>query len=134
MTWENAVFILFLMLFCHIMSDFGLQGILINMKQKSWWEKQEGYNDKYKYDYLVSLGIHSFCWTFCVMLPVFCVSGFKVSLSLGIVLVLHAILHGVIDDAKANAKMINLIYDQGFHLIQIFLMWACGILGPFHLV
>ena len=37
--------VLFMILF-HIIDDFVLQPIsLSNLKQKKWWEKQEGYSD-----------------------------------------------------------------------------------------
>ena len=62
------LFILFCMLFCHIVDDYYLQGWLASAKQKSWWKKNSP--DKlYKYDYLMALFMHSFSWTFMVMLP-----------------------------------------------------------------
>lgn len=53
------VMVLILMLLAHFFADFHLQGILADMKQEQWWRKQEGYNSKYKYDYLAALAIHS---------------------------------------------------------------------------
>ena len=47
----KSVLILFAMIFCHIVDDYYLQGILASMKQKAWWQKQESYCEKYKYDY-----------------------------------------------------------------------------------
>ena len=45
------------MLYCHILDDFCLQGILASLKQKSWWE--ENYPNKlYKYDYIISLSFN----------------------------------------------------------------------------
>lgn len=33
------VFVLLSMIFLHIVDDYYLQGILVSMKQKSWWEE-----------------------------------------------------------------------------------------------
>lgn len=57
------------MLFCHIVDDYYLQGILASMKQKKWW--QENAPDKlYEYDYLIALLMHGFSWAFMIMLPI----------------------------------------------------------------
>lgn len=62
------LFILLCMLFLHIVDDYYLQGWLASAKQKSWWEKNSP--DKlYKHDYLIALFMHSFSWTFMIMLP-----------------------------------------------------------------
>ena len=53
---------------------------LASMKQKSWWQKQEQYTDKYKYDYIVALIMHSFSWAFMIMLPIIVISGFKIGM------------------------------------------------------
>lgn len=55
----NDLFILIFMIFCHIIDDYFLQGILASMKQKVWWK--ENYPDKiYSKDYLMALFMHSF--------------------------------------------------------------------------
>ena len=51
---NEPILLLILMLFAHVINDFGLQGILASMKQKSWWEKNNSAN-MYKYDYIVAL-------------------------------------------------------------------------------
>ena len=43
----TEIYILFAMIFAHIVDDFYLQGILAKMKQKDWWEKQDGYRRLY---------------------------------------------------------------------------------------
>lgn len=107
------------MIFMHILDDFCLQGILASMKQREWWEKQEGYNDMYKRDYIVALFMHSFSWTFMVMLPIAVKNGFETSgLFLGFFFA-NLIIHAVVDDLKANRKKINLCVDQTIHLVQI---------------
>lgn len=62
------IFILFTMIFCHIVDDYYLQGWLASAKQKSWWEKNAP-GKLYKYDYLAALFMHSFSWSFMIMLP-----------------------------------------------------------------
>ena len=53
MTLEFKVLVLFAMLFCHIVDDYYLQGILASMKQKSWWEANAPV-PLYKNDYKMS--------------------------------------------------------------------------------
>ena len=61
------ILILICMIFMHIVDDYYLQGVLASMKQKQWWEKNAP--DKlYKYDYIVALIMHSFSWTFMIMI------------------------------------------------------------------
>jgi hypothetical protein len=116
------------MIFCHIIADFNLQGILASMKQKSWWEKQEEYSSLYKYDYIISLIIHSISWTFLIMLPLAIYYDFKISYLFIIQFILNVVLHVVIDNEKANRKTINLITDQILHLIQILITFKFIIL------
>lgn len=59
--------ILISMIFCHIVDDYYLQGWLASAKQKSWWEKNAP-DDLYKHDYMMALFMHSFSWTFMMML------------------------------------------------------------------
>ena len=107
------------MVFMHILDDFCLQGILANMKQKEWWRKQEGYKEIYKYDYIIALFMHSFSWTFMIMLPIAIFSQWNITEMFLGVFAANMIIHAVVDDLKANRKKINLAADQGIHLIQI---------------
>lgn len=66
----NTIYILLFMIFMHIIDDFNLQGIMAAMKQKSWWEKQEGYNDKYRFDYIPALLCHAFSWSMMIHIPI----------------------------------------------------------------
>lgn len=116
-------FVLLLMLFLHIFDDYYLQGILASMKQKGWWTKQDTYEDKYKYDYIVALVCHAFSWTFMVMLPIFFVYGFELTPIMAFGFVIHWLVHGYTDNSKANWKQINLVHDQSIHMIQVFLLW-----------
>lgn len=121
------VIVLILMLLAHIFADFHLQGILADMKQEQWWERQEGYKSKNKYDYLAALAIHSAEWTFWMMIPLF----FLPHLDLGIFLLLAAlniVVHSLIDNSKANYRDISLVQDQIIHLAQIAFTYAALVL------
>ena len=116
------IFILLIMLFCHIIDDFYLQGILASMKQKMWWRKQEQYKEKYKYDYIVALIIHSFSWVFMIILPI----AIYLKFNLGWLYLAYPInltIHAIVDDLKANKLKINLIVDQSIHILQIIIIW-----------
>ena len=110
------------MIFCHIVDDYYLQGWLASAKQKSWWEKNAPEN-LYRYDYLMALFMHSFSWTFMIML----IPTVKTVLFGGtwypIVFVSNIMVHMIADNEKANLKKINLIEDQMIHLTQIVATW-----------
>lgn len=112
-------FLIFIaMVFCHIVDDYYLQGWLASAKQKSWW-KQNSPDELYKHDYIAALFMHSFSWTFMVML----VPTIYIILFGGkyypLVFVVNIIIHMITDNLKANAKVINLCQDQLIHVIQI---------------
>lgn len=111
--------VLFMILF-HIIDDFVLQPIsLSNLKQKKWWEKQEGYSDKYKDDYKVALAIHSISWSIMIHIPLVIMFPSLGQLALLISLIVNAVIHYFIDDLKANKLKINLFEDQMVHFCQI---------------
>ena len=117
---------LLFMLFLHIVDDFYLQpGMLSKLKCVEFWEKNAP--DKlYKYDYVAALLIHSFSWSFMIMLPIFFNEGFSVSVELILLFLLNLVTHFCVDNAKANERRINLCTDQAIHAIQIavtFLLW-----------
>lgn len=110
--------ILITMIFCHIVDDYYLQGWLASAKQKIWWEKNSP-DDLYKHDYMMALFMHSFSWTFMIML----VPTLYVLICGGeyhpLIFVLNIIIHMITDNMKANKKKINLIQDQLIHIAQI---------------
>ena len=117
-------FLLLAMIFMHIVDDYYLQKILASMKQKEWWEKNAP-DEMYKHDYIWALIMHSFSWAFMVMLPIAINMSFQVDLGFVGCMFAHALCHAVIDDMKANKKIINLWIDQFLHMIQIFFIyWA----------
>lgn len=112
--------ILLFMILLHIIDDFVLQPIsLSNLKQKKWWEKQEGYSDKYKDDYKVALAIHSISWSIMIHIPFVIMFPSLGQLALLISFIVNAVIHYYIDDLKANKLKINLFEDQMVHFWQI---------------
>lgn len=123
----NHIFILFAMFFFHIFDDYYLQGILAQMKQKSWWINQKEYNSFYKYDYLVALIMHSFSWSFMVHLPIiiyYYMNNINISVVYLILIIIQMIIHIIVDNAKANTKSINLVIDQSIHIAQIIISYS----------
>jgi hypothetical protein len=114
------------MIFCHIVDDYYLQGILASMKQKKWW-KDNAPAQQYRYDWICALIEHAFSWTFCVMLPIIVAYylGYIYFTPLAFVLtfVWNWFTHSLVDNLKANCLSINLCQDQGIHLIQIIFTW-----------
>ncbi len=122
---SNVLFLLVAMIFCHIVDDYYLQGILAKLKQRSWW-KENAPDKMYKNDYKVALIEHAFSWSFMVHIPVFiycCLNALNASNSFILIMLVQAIVHALIDDLKANKKVINLLEDQLIHMVQIFLSW-----------
>ena len=115
------LFILFLMIFAHIVDDYYLQGILASLKQKTWWENQKSYKPMYKYDYIVALIMHAFSWSFMISLPILYLGFTK---WIAVAIILNTIIHGIVDDLKANKGKINLIVDQSIHIVQIVITWV----------
>ena len=127
----NHVAILFvlipIMIFCHIVDDYYLQGWLASAKQKKWWEENAP-NELYKNDYKVALLVHSFSWAFSINLPVLVYALFfqilpTIILPYFVLLVINMIIHCIVDNLKANKLKINLLTDQIIHLIQVLISW-----------
>lgn len=128
----NEIKLLFLigMIFCHIVDDYYLQGWLASAKQKEWWKKNAP-NPLYKYDYLMALFMHSFSWSFMIMLlPTYYAFNSSYATDFGIMtmqvaltFVVNLIIHLITDNAKANQGKINLIQDQMIHIVQIHVTW-----------
>lgn len=122
------ILIFITMIFCHIVDDYYLQGWLASAKQKDYW-KNNYPNPLYKYDYLAALFMHSFSWSFMIMLtPTIyqLIMGYDMYIFTEWIplFIMNLITHMFVDNLKANVKMINLITDQGIHLCQIFLTWV----------
>lgn len=120
----NKAFILLLMIFCHIVDDYYLQGWLASAKQKSWWQENAP-QDLYKHDYIIALIMHSFSWTFMIMLPIALNMGFDIDTIFVVFFICNVISHAGVDNEKANKKTINLVVDQTIHIMQIVLTLFC---------
>lgn len=114
----NKLFAILLMIFLHVVADYNLQGWLASAKQKSYW-KENAPEPKYKYDYIWALIMHSFAWTFMVMLPVAYVMQFNINADFAFLFIMNIALHAVVDHMKANLGVINLWQDQLIHMFQI---------------
>lgn len=114
----NYFFVLLWMIFFHIVDDYYLQGWLASAKQESYW-KENAPDEKYKHDYIWALIMHSFSWSFMIMLPIAYVNGFDISYGFVIIFAFNVAIHAFVDNAKANWKLINLWQDQLIHLAQI---------------
>ena len=118
----NSIFLLLLMIFCHIVDDYYLQGWLASAKQKKWWEDNAP-QKLYKYDYLWALLMHSFSWSFMIMIPIFFLNNFIVTEQLFAAFAFNIMIHGFTDNLKANEYKINLWMDQLIHMCQIVGTW-----------
>ena len=116
----NMSFVLMLMVFLHIVDDYYLQGWLASAKQKKYWQENAP-DELYKYDYVWALLMHSFSWTFMVMLPIAFTMEFNVNWLFFIVFFINVLVHATTDNMKANKRKINLWQDQIIHLCQIFI-------------
>ena len=124
--------ILITMIFLHIVDDFYLQGSLAKYKQKDWW-KENYPQDIYRNDYIICLLIHSFSWSFVMMLPITIGLVFNLNyvdtdyFIYFFVMGFNIVVHSIIDDSKANWKITSLTKDQVLHLLQILGTWLSTI-------
>ena len=114
------------MIFCHLIDDYKLQGILANMKQQKWWKENA---DKYLYrnDYKMALIEHAFSWSFTTTLPFLVIAFIQNNKLLAVLLIvsyiINTVIHTFVDDLKANKFKINLVEGQLAHLLQIVCTW-----------
>lgn len=114
----NKIFIVLLMFFLHVVDDYYLQGWLASAKQKKYW-KENAPEPMYKYDYIWALLMHSFSWSFMIMLPIAFFMNFNVTPLFLFYFILNIAIHAVTDNLKANNLKINLWEDQLIHMLQI---------------
>lgn len=114
----SNIFTLILMIFLHIVDDYYLQGWLASAKQKKYW--QENAPEKlYENDYLWALIMHSFSWTFMIMLPIAFIVNYEIGIGYVVMFGANLVIHAIVDDLKANKRKINLWADQMIHIAQI---------------
>ena len=115
----NKIFVFMLMIFLHIIDDYGLQQkCLATLKQKSFWNDAAP-EMMYRNDYKVTLFMHGFSWGFMIMLPLASTRSFAVGADFAAVFIINVLIHAFVDDLKANKRKINLITDQCIHIMQI---------------
>ena len=123
--YKHEIIVLLAMIYCHIIDDYYLQGILANLKQRIWWLHNGYSQSKYQDDYLMALFEHAFSWSFTISIPaaiyLYATGGELVPLLLMFLPNLFA--HAIIDELKANEFRINLIQDQTLHIIQVLITW-----------
>lgn len=126
MVFSQRLLILFIMIFCHLIDDYKLQGILANMKQRQWW-KENANKYLYRNDYKMALIEHAFSWSFTTTLPFLIIAFIQNNSLLAILLIINyivnTVIHAFVDDLKANKFKINLVEDQLAHLLQIICTW-----------
>lgn len=137
LTYKAFIFIAMALL--HILEDFHLQGILANMKQKSWWQSEcvklgiTYDSSKYRRDHVISLIIHALENSIFITLPLI-IDGLIATLTTNpnnslfigwaFIIFANTVVHAIIDDFKCNSKGINLIVDQILHFIFIILFFS----------
>ena len=127
----NILFILLLMIFLHILDDFVLQApCLSNLKQQKFWQENAP-DKKYKYDYVWALIVHSFSWSFMIMLPIAFMQNFHIDALFLVIFIFNVVIHAAVDNWKANKLAINLWVDQCIHILQIIVTLILCSLGGF---
>lgn len=117
---------LLLMIMAHVIDDFVLQSFsLADLKQKDWWYRKGIWKGIYKSDYKCAGLIHALSWSIMISLPLLFLEDTNgvIESFLWLGIIINTVIHFIIDDLKANFKLINLWVDQGIHFIQIFLLY-----------
>lgn len=109
---------LFLMIWCYLIDDYVLQGVLARMKQKKYWQENAP-QTLYKYDYLMALLCHSLMLSISIMIPTIISGNF-----IWWLIPINTCIHFIVDDLKANKLKINLVTDQSIHFIQVALTFC----------
>lgn len=117
-------FIILTMIILHIFADFCVQKWcgLDEFKQVRFWKEHPiGREKKYRYDYLMASFLHSISWAYITFLPllIFGLISMNKVWIFNVIVIINTLIHAVIDDIKANKLKINLVQDQGLHLLQI---------------
>jgi hypothetical protein len=118
---EPEMYLFLFMLFFHVVDDYYLQGILANLKQRSYWEERAP-DKMYQHDYIVALVAHAFSWCVSIHIPVIVwwrLYGGFTPIAFLLNFIAQTAIHAIVDDLKANKKKINLITDQLVHVSQI---------------
>lgn len=107
------------MIFCHFIFDCYFQTNK-TMKNKQWWKKRHDKSMK-QYNYLIGLMIHSFVWSFGILLPFTFVNK---ELNY-VLLIMNTLIHAIVDNLKTNEKRLSSVQDQILHIVQIIITFLC---------
>ena len=118
---NQIILVLVLMILCHLIADYPLQGWLAQAKQRGYWQRQE-IDMMYWNDWIPALICHATMWGIIVFAPIMYFSWQSLNL-FWIALPINIAIHFIVDDLKANRFIINLQQDQLAHLIQIVVTW-----------
>lgn len=118
---NQIILVLVLMILCHLIADYPLQGWLAQAKQRGYWQRQE-VDVMYWNDWIPALIGHATMWGIIVFAPIMYFSWQSLNL-FWIALPINIAIHFIVDDLKANRFVINLQQDQLAHLIQIVVTW-----------
>ena len=115
-----------LMAWCHVIDDYMLQGCLADLKQRDWWRRMIASTMKadledtmYRRDYIAALLCHGLSWSCCVHLPLLLAGLWGHPGYIACSVPAHALLHALVDHAKANARLISLVEDRLLHVLQL---------------
>lgn len=110
-------------IFLHILADFVLQGQLGLMKQEDWWFNYPDYKKIYENDWAMAMWLHSFFWTYAVLLPLAWFLDWNIDLAFICDFIANMVIHAAVDHLKANRRTISLVTDQLIHIVQICLTY-----------
>ena len=123
----SAILLLVLMVALHTIEDFHVQGIMAQMKQRSWWVNNAP-SPKYRYDHLPVILLHGLEWAVFVSLPLMWASDWSLPDWFCALIAAMGLVHSVIDHLKANMLKINLVQGQALHMVQIAIIWIAYIM------
>ena len=104
-------------------------GVGLLPQNRSLGGKKNAPDKLYKNDYIMALIMHSLSWSFMVMLPLAVYNNFNVDWLFTAIFIINALVHGIVDNLKANKRKINLVTDQSIHIGQIIVTFLICMLG-----
>ena len=125
-----SLLLLLFAVFLHVVGDFYLQNSsMSSFKSQSYWKSQYP-NDRRQYYFIGGLILHSFVWSFLVVLPeiVYMILHsnqirYVDSIILTTIVIVNTVIHAILDHIKTNMGKIGTIQDQLLHLGQITLTY-----------
>ena len=120
-TIYKLIYIFMIMIFLHCFCEsILLRTSIFDYRIKDNWLLLK---DKYENDFRLIILCRSFIWSFIVHLPILILhrdGSFYLVYSVSIIV--HTLLHGIIDDIRTNQKLISLLIEQSFHILQLIII------------